>query len=470
MSLGPVRDSTTTALPPVTGLPEPEPEHPLAGRFLLHINLVFVAALASNTLGFFVAILLARALGPEGRGTAALYQAAVSLGFAFLNLGVSAAGFYYVARNEFSLRQATEAGFSISLFAAGVSAVGVGVTALFFDGQVEGRDIPYALVIPTIPAVIQLRLAEGLLRAGGRFTAMNVLELALPLSMLSCLGAVELASGLTVSSAVWAWSLAYLPPLLLAYALLGPRSWPRRLASLSLLVKAVKFGGQGQITNLIQLLNYRLDVFLILVFVNTGGVGLYTVASSQTEGLWIIANSVAIVLLTSITPADDARAADATPVVCRNTMLVTGVGAAGAALIAWLWIPVVFGEAYRESVLPYLLLLPGTVAIAGAKILGSYVFSRGRPIINAWIALATLLATIPTDIVLIHLFGVPGAALGTTLGYFLTLALSALAYRALSGRPILPALLPQPQDAALYGNAARAALRRLRRRNEAAAA
>jgi O-antigen/teichoic acid export membrane protein len=468
MSLGPVHDPIATALPPGSGLPEPEPEHPLAGRFLLHINLVFVAALVSNTLGFFVAILLARALGPEGRGTAALYQAAVSLGFAFLNLGVSAAAFYYVARQEMSLRQAAQAGLSVSLLAAAVSAIGVAVTALFFEGRLEGRDLPYGLVIITIPAVIQLRLAEGLLRAHGRFTAMNVLELALPLSILCCLGGVELTSGLTVSSAVWAWSLAYLPPLVLAYAVLGREAWPRALAPLSLLAKTVRFGGQGQITALIQLLNYRLDVFLILVFVNTSGVGLYTVASSQTEGLWIIANSVAIVLLTSITPADDARAADATPAVCRNTMLVTALGAAGAALIAWLWIPVVFGEAYRDSVLPYLLLLPGTVAIAGAKILGSYVFSRGRPIINAWIALATLLATIPTDIIFIHLFGVPGAALGTTLGYCLTLALSAYAYRALSGRPVLPALLPQREDVALYRGALRAAARRLRRRPAAA--
>jgi O-antigen/teichoic acid export membrane protein len=463
MSIGPVRDPITTALPPVTGLHEPEPDDPLAGRFLLHINLVFVAALVANTLGFFVAILLARALGPEGRGNAALYQAAVSLGFAFLNLGVSSAAFYYVARREFSLRQAAQAGLSVSLFAAGVSAIGVAITAVFFGGELEGRGLPIGLVIFTIPAVIQLRLAEGLLRAEGRFTAMNVLELALPLSMLCCLGGVEVTSGLTVSGAIWAWSLAYLPPLLLAYVLLGREAWPRAVAPLSLLAKTIRFGAQGQFTALIQLLNYRLDVFLILVFVNTSGVGLYTVASSQTEGLWIIANSVAIVLLTSITPADDAQAADATPVACRNTMLVTAAGAIGAALIAWLWIPVVFGNAYRDSVLPYLLLLPGTVAIAGSKILGSYVFSRGRPIINAWIALATLLATIPTDIVFIRLFGVPGAALGTTLGYCLTLALSAYAYHALSGRPVLPALLPQREDVGLYTGALRSGIRRLRR-------
>jgi O-antigen/teichoic acid export membrane protein len=186
--------------------------------------------------------------------------------------------------------------------------------------------------------------------------------------------------------------------------------------------------------------------------------------------LWIIANSVAIVLLTNITAGDDENAAGLTPVVCRNTMLVTGVAAAGAALIAGLWIPVVFGGDYQDSVLPYLFLLPGTVAISGSKILAAYVFSRGKLIINAWIALATLIATIPTDIVLIHLFGVPGAAIGTTLGYFLTLALTALAYRSLSGRPVREALLPHGADTAYYVDGLRSLLRRLPRRRPVSAA
>ena len=439
-----------------------KPELP-SGRFFFNINFVFLSTLVSNTVGFFVAILLARALGPDGRGVMALFHAAVSLGFAFLNLGVGAAAFYFVTRREVSGRQAMEAGLSVSLVAAGFALAGVAITAVFFEQRLEGRDLPYALVILAIPALIQLRVLDGLLRAEGRFGVMNLLDLALPLSMLLCLGGVELTAGLTVPRAVWAWTLSYCVPLLLGYALIGRSSWPRGLAGPKLLRKLATFGGQGQLTNLIQLFNYRLDVFLILIFVNTAGVGLYTVASSQTEGLWIIANSVAIVLLTNITAGDAANAARVTPVVCRNTLLVTAVGAIGAAIIAGLWIPVVFGSSYAASVLPYLWLLPGTVALSGSKILAAYVFSRGRPIINAWIALATLLVTLPTDVVLISLFGVPGAAAGTSLGYCFTLALSAIAYRRLSGSAILEALLPRRSDVAIYVDGLRSLRRRLRR-------
>jgi O-antigen/teichoic acid export membrane protein len=435
----------------------------LPRRFLFNINFVFLSTLVSNTVGFFVAILLARALGPDGRGVTALYQAAVSLGFAFFNLGISAAAFYFVTRREISGRQAMEAGLSVTLLAAFATTIGVIVAAVGFGDELAEKRLPYWLAIPTVPAVIQLRLLEGLLRAEGRFGAMNALEIALPVSLLTTLGGVELASGLTVPRAVWAWSLGFLPPLVFGYALIGRDLWPRALAPLSMLIKTVRFGGQGQITNLIQLFNYRLDVFLILIFVNTAGVGLYTVASSQTEGLWILANSVAIVLLTNITAGDAANAARLTPVVCRNTLLVTAGAALVAALIAPLWLTAVFGSDYEDSVWPYLLLLPGTVALSGSKILAAYVFSRGRPIINAWIALATLIATVPTDLILISIFGVLGAAAGTSLGYCLALTLTAVAYRHLSGGSIREALQPRREDLGIYLDGLRTLRARLRR-------
>ncbi|HLF78221.1 MAG TPA: oligosaccharide flippase family protein [Dehalococcoidia bacterium] len=437
---------------------------PLSGRFLFNINFVFVTSLTSNTIGFAVAILMARALGPDGRGATALYQAAVTLGYAFLNLGLSSAVFYFVARKELSGRQATQAGLSVTLGAAAITALGVLIAALLFDERLSERHIPYGLAILTVPAVIQLRLCEGLLRAEGRFGAMNALELGLPVSMLAFLGGTELLWGLTVPRAVWAWSLAFLPPLAVGYALLGREYWPRGLAPVSMLVKMARFGGQSQLGNLIQLLNYRLDVFLILFLVNTGGVGLYTVASSQTEGLWIIANSVAIVLLTNITSGDADNAARMTPITCRNTLLVTAVCALVAAAIAGLWIPVVFGSKYEDSVAAYIWLLPGTVALSGAKILAAYVFSRGRPMINTWISLATLIAGLPIEVTLISLFGVTGAAAGTSLSYVLTLFLTAMAYRRLSGGSIVEALVPQRSDVALYVDAVRSIPRRLKRR------
>ena len=88
--------------------------------------------------------------------------------------------------------------------------------------------------------------------------------------------------------AVWAWSLAFVPSWLLGYLLVGPSLWPRGLAPLSLLIKSVRFGGQGQFANLIQLLNYRLDAFLIL--------------ASALVGLLLVARIVDPTILPDVLP------------------------------------------------------------------------------------------------------------------------------------------------------------------------
>jgi O-antigen/teichoic acid export membrane protein len=328
--------------------------------------------------------------------------------------------------------------------------------------------LPYALAVVAVTALIQLRVISALLRARGRFGAMNAVDVATPALLLAGFGGTALLWGLTVQGAVWIWSLVFLAPLAMGYAFAGRKAWPRALASRALVLRVVRFGAQNQLTGLVQLLNYRIDTFLILVLVNTTGVGLYTVATSQTEGLWILADSVVIVLLTNITAGDEANAVRMTPVVCRNTMLVTGVAAVVAALIAGLWIPVVFGRDYQGSVAPYLWLLPGTVAFSGTKVLAAYVLSRGRPILNAWIAIGTFAVSVPATSLLTYSFGVPGAAAGTSLGYGVSLALSLAVYRALSGSPVREAVLPVRDDISIYTRAVANLWRRVRRKPSAA--
>jgi O-antigen/teichoic acid export membrane protein len=429
--------------------------------FLLNVNLVFVSTVLSYGIGFLTVIVLARALGPEGRGVTALYQSAVTLGFAFLGLGIGTALVYFVGRREVGPRRALEAGLSVTLAATAVCAVAIVLIGLLFGDDLRADQVPYWWGLVAVPAVIQYRVVEGVLRAQGRFGAMNALELLQPLLLLGSLLAVEALQGLTVSGAITVWSLAIVPPVLLGYVMLGFASWPRRLLLPSELGSIIRFGLQGQLGNLIQLLNYRLDAYLVLLLVNATGVGLYAVGVALSEGLWFIANSVATVLLTNLTASDEAYASRMTPVVCRNTLLVTALAAIGAAAVAPFVIPWFFGAAFEDAVVPFLWLLPGAVALAGAKVLSAYVFSRGRPMINAWIALATLLVTLTADLVLIPLFEVSGAAAGASLAYLVSLVLVARAYSRLAVAPMAEALLPRFADLALYLDALRSVATKL---------
>jgi O-antigen/teichoic acid export membrane protein len=343
-----------------------------------------------------------------------------------------------------------EVGLTITVVATVLTAIGVLLAWAVFHDDLKDRNIPYWLLLIAIPAVIQFRVAESVLRAQGRFGAMNLLEVSLPLSLLAFLGVTEVVRGLTVPNTIVVWTLGLLPPVVLGYALLSPGDWPRRLAMGPVLRQATTFGIQGQLSNLIQLLNLRLDSYLILIFVNSSGVGLYAVGVSLSEGMWFIANSVGVVLLTNLTMSDDESAARMTPIVCRNTLLVTGVAAVGAAVVAPWLVPAIFGAEYEDSVLPFIWLLPGTVAAAGTKILAAYVFSRGKPLVNAQIGFVTLIVTVVGDVLLIPVFEVSGAAAASSAAYIVSLVLTAVAYRRLSGGSINDAVLPKRSDVPLY--------------------
>jgi O-antigen/teichoic acid export membrane protein len=426
-----------------------------SGRFLLTVNFVFVTTVLSYGLGFLAVVLVSRELGPDGRGVTALYQSIVTVSFILLSSGAGSAVVYFVRTSDITGRQALESGLTVTLAAAAVAGVGVLVAALLFDDRLRSEGLPYWLAVIAIPGLIQVQLFEMLFRGQGRFAAMNALNLSVPLCLLLAFVVVYLVAGLSISRVVTIWSLAMWPPVLFGYALAGPALWPRALTPLARLKPLLVFGAQSQSGNLVQLLNYRLDSYLILIMVNAAGVGLYATGVSLSEGLWFIANSAAVVLMTRITAGDEEYVRSMTPLVCRSTLLVTSCAAIGAAAVSPFVIPAVFGSRFEDAVVPFLCLLPGTVALAGGKILSAYVFSRGRPMINTAIAVATLVVTIVADLILIPPLEVTGAAIGASIAYGVSLALTAVAYRRLSGAPILEALVPRPSDANIAFDAAR---------------
>jgi O-antigen/teichoic acid export membrane protein len=265
-----------------------------------------------------------------------------------------------------------------------------------------------------------------------------------------------------VGRAIAVFSLAGVLPVFIGYTLFQRDEWPRRPLVGPVLTRILRFGLAGQVGNIVQTLSYRLDAYLVLLFVDTGGVGIYAIGVSLSEALWLIANSVASVLLPRLSGADDAYVERMTPLVCRTTLLATLLGACALAAAAPVFVPLLFGARFDAAILPLLLLLPGTVALAAAKVLSAYIFSRGKPFTNTLIAVATFVTMVLCDVALIPLFGVEGAAVASTLAYGLSLALTAAAYRGMSGRPVTQALLPMLDDVRVYRETMAAVVARLR--------
>lgn len=202
------------------------------------------------------------------------------------------------------------------------------------------------------------------------------------------------------------------------------------------------------LSNSAQFLNYRLDVFVVNFFVGVEGVGLYTLAVSIAQLIWLISNAAATVLFPRVAAGQESAAAIAahTAQATRVALGVSMLSAASLALLARPLLPLVYGERFYRSVVPLWYLLPGIVAFSTVNVLASYVAGIGKPQVNLQISLAGLCVTVALDLWLIPRLGIAGAAIASTLSYSISAVLTVWFFRQRSGVRIRDILFVTSQD------------------------
>lgn len=410
-----------------------------ARRLLFSINLMFLSQAVSYGLAFLVRVVLAQGLGDEGLGTYSLFYTSVLVAAGVANLGLGPANVYYLNRGSYSV--ARLAGGSLCLW-AGVSCLWAGATVLFGlargpDAFVEGR--AFWLYAPAVPALVAYLLLSSFLQGQGRFGALFVAASCQGVAHMAALGALWGLGELDIFTAIATWVGSFLLADGLALALLRPHRLPWREALTRpwpVLRDQVRYGVQGQLGNLAQFLNYRLDHYLVGAFAGRAAVGHYTVAVGLSESLWWLAGAVSYVLLPRLSGMGREEAASLLQSACRNTFLVSAAGAVALGALSPVLVVLLFGEEFRASVLPLVLLLPGSLANGITMVVGTYLYSRGRALHQTFAVLTALVATVLLDLALIPWLEVPGAAIASSLAYNTGLAAALYFYRRASGRPL----------------------------------
>jgi len=423
---------------------------------LFSVNLVFLSQIAIYGLAFGLRVVLARGLGDDGLGTYSLFFVAVLVAGGVANLGVGLGNIYFLNKGAYSYETLLPG----SLFVLGATSVLAWILLAAYGAVVEtelfvsGRS--YWLYAAALPAVVGYVLFTSFLHGASRFPALSAVAVVQGLTGLAAVGVLYAADELDVFWALAAWAASFLLADALALLLIGPGK--AHLAAVlrprwDVLRDQVRYGAQGQIANLAQLFNYRLDQFLVAAFVSRAGVGHYTVAVGLGESVWWLSSSVALVLMPRLTEMDPRRAAEMTPLACRNTLLASALAAIALIIVSPLAIDLLFGDEFSPARTPLILLMPGIIAACATRVLGSYLFSQGRIIYNTYATLIALGLTIALDFVLIPPLEVEGAAIASSIAYAASLTATLYWYRRESGGSISEALLFRPADLRYYAEA-----------------
>jgi O-antigen/teichoic acid export membrane protein len=394
--------------------PAPRDVDPLAGGSAL----LFWSKVAGNA-GFFVAVLiLARALGPTGRGTIAFVTVTAIVASRLAGLGMGEATAVFVAQRP-ELRGTLLANAIVFMAGTGLlaAAVACGALAALGDARPAGVGAPELAIIACATLVSALGDAGyAFLLGSDRLRHLGLITAAGSWIYPLFLAALWSTVGLTVLRAALAWTVA---ESIRALAFLGQS---RRGLVLSRvdpdqLVEAVRYGSRAWIGSLARFLNFRTDQILMGFLASEAALGVYAVAVNASEVLLYLPAAMATALLPAAARADvGVRTAHALRAF-RSAALVTVVAGIAAALLGPLLLPVIFGQSFEASVGPFLWLLPGALGFVSVAVFSYALVAGSAPGLSSVGPLASLVVGVVLDLVLIPRFGASGAAAAASLAF-----------------------------------------------------
>ena len=236
--------------------------------------------------------------------------------------------------------------------------------------------------------------------------------------------------------------------------------------SRSALAEVLRYGLRYHAARIGGSVDARVGVLLLGMLATRSEVGLFAVASGLMMRFAMISHSVASPLIPRAAQGEGGRP-DLFAFCARVTTWVTG-----AALIALLAssVPVVSFLLSAEflPIVPLLrIIAPGILVFAGSNVLTSYFRVVNRPGVCSWSAVAGLGANLVIVPLLYPAVGLPAAAWGMTVGFFVrSSVLSVAYYRATRTRPSLNWLL-QRGDVTRIRSSARTMIGRIAGRSSA---
>ncbi len=192
------------------------------------------------------------------------------------------------------------------------------------------------------------------------------------------------------------------------------RGWRKPDTRLGL--KVCRYGLRAQVGGAFTLLNLRLDVAILGALAGPAVLGVYAVASKYAELLRLPGLALTYVLyprLATRTPAEAGRRVAAMLPRAFGLNLLVAVPLAAAVPL----LPLIYGDAFADAVVPAFILLVGLIGEGVAGVVSAYLYGVGRPGANSLGIGVAVLVTVALDVLLIPRYQAVGAAFASAVAY-----------------------------------------------------
>lgn len=386
--------------------------------FTKSVMITFLSNLFLFGLSIINTTILSRVLGPEGKG---IVDVAINfLGFVtlILGMGFAASNVFFLGKKKDNLTKIY--GNNLLIVSLGLLVL---VPVYFIQTHWQFKflqgitNLQMIVVLLTVPFIIfkssMISILLGL-QDIVEYNRINIVEKILSL--------VLLAGFLLIAVNPTAAMLSVLAGTALVCVWQGYNFTIQRRISPKLDAPLMKsmlgYGLKAQAGNIIQRLNYRLDVFIVNYYLPIEQVGIYGIAVVLAETLWGVTGSIAtIVFPIASSSTNKQELVKFTNQVTRVSFSIILIFSIIIALIGKTFIIFWFGPAFATAAGALLWLLPGICIFSVSNILASYLAGVGLVEKNIYSSIASVIVTIVINIYLIPRIGINGAAISTSLSY-----------------------------------------------------
>jgi O-antigen/teichoic acid export membrane protein len=306
--------------------------------------ILWVVRILTLTSSAVLSILTARALGPHGRGAYALPAIDASLATTFA-AGLSSAAAYFML--------AKQAGRSLlrALAVVLVAFIGLGFCATLATAAASRSLWAFVPSACFVVAYSAYSLACGFYLGLDRARSAAFLNAGAYFLTLCLVAAALAVDRSSPQLAILGWVLGMAIAGIVGVALALRES--RHLAGGAVGFRPVlHFAARAGLVNLVNLLNYRLDIFIVAIFASTSIVGLYTLAVTGAESVLSMTLALSVAALPRIGTLNAREAGIFTARCLRNGIFLAFVLAVLAFVSAPVVIRMVLGATYAPIVLP----------------------------------------------------------------------------------------------------------------------
>ena len=395
-------------------------------RFIKGVSITLVAKVILLCFGIISSIIIARYIGPSGKGILTVLVAISGIALQFGNLGMPAANIYFMGKEKKLFPEITAISFFFSIGGGLIVAFIVYLLFILYP-NIIGKVSPFFLIVTliSIPFSLITTLYTNILLGGQRIYEYNLIgilggsfSLIVNIIFLVLLkkGILELVIMSTVINIILS--------LICIIYVYRPVKFKISI-DLSVFSRMIKYGIKSYVACLLGYLIIRSDILFVNYILGVSSTGIYSIAVGIADLLYIIPSTIGVILFPKISAIQDQdNKGLLTLTVCRYTVFIMIILCVLIGTISKPLILLMYGAQFHSSIVPFLWLLPGIFSLGICTILMQELAGRGLPPIVYIAPAIALIVNVILNIKLIPVIHVSGAAIASSISYTIMLGLT----------------------------------------------